>query len=63
MSALHDLRDHLTELRTMVNDQIVRTGGKGEPPTDWMRLKAMLAVGQRICATGEKENRHANDAS
>lgn len=37
----------------MVLDQIVRTGGKDEPPTDWHRLKAMISVGHRICAEGE----------
>jgi hypothetical protein len=56
-AALCDLRDHLATLRTMVLDQIVRTGGPGEPPTDWNRLRAMLAAGANICAEGEKEDR------
>lgn len=55
-SALRDLLDHLTVMRTTVLDQIVRTGGKGLPPTEWSRLRAMLTVGQNICAKGEKEN-------
>ncbi len=55
-AALCDLRDHLATMRTMVLDQIVRTRGPGEPPTDWHRLKAMISVGHRICAEGEQDD-------
>lgn len=50
---LTQLRDHVMELRKIILAQILHTGGPGEPPTDWNKLRAMLSVGHTICAEGE----------